>query len=76
MRPQNSEVCRALSSLVPDEACHCASTGDAWSRIEEPRSAPPPHARVYHGSDSWPSPCVSTLWMCLEGDVVLILDET
>lgn len=34
--PQDSEVCTALSSLVPDEACHCAATGDAWGGIEEP----------------------------------------
>lgn len=33
VRPQYSEV----SSLVPDEACHCAATGGAWNGIEEPR---------------------------------------
>lgn len=73
MRLQNSEVCKALSSLVTYEVCHCTSTGDAWSGIEESQKC---HTHVYHVSDFWPSPCVLTLWMCLEGDVVLILDET
>lgn len=69
MRPQYTEVCKALSSLVPMRYATVLLLGMPGAGLKSPGSG----THLFPmGLTLGPVP----VWMCLEGDVVLILDET